>query len=275
MPSMSEVEFRYPYVAAWLNNADPDLATLELSAVIRDWNDGGAPDQARIRLVQRAINDEQNNAPTAPCEAWHQAGLPNGDYETTTANETFRYRLYLVQSGQLAGQRIVKVKHPDSNVYKGFAFLNRDGSISLWRRFADDARAQYVQVAAHLFQSLSDTAVMTDLRVASRTPFYVHSPIAGVAWVVGLNVRCSVCNETCNGDRSVSSGLCAQHLPSADRIAREQRESQMREQNQRNERARLEQERRAAEAAEAARNIRPGRRTNALPMCEVTGRDVQ
>lgn len=272
MPTVSEVEFRYPHVAAWLRSTDPDLTTLELAATIRDWRDGGAPDMHRLALVRRAISDEENAAPTAPCDEWHRHGLPNGDYEVyvPSSDVRFFYRVYLVQQGQLAGQRIVKVKNPGSNVYKGFAFLTRGGGISLWRRFADDRNEQYVQVAAHVFAKLSESTSTTDLRVASRSPLYVSAPTNGTSWVVGLNVHCSVCNETCNGDRSISSGLCAIHLPSADRMLREQTDARLREQNAANERARQEQERQAAE-----RNVRPGRRTVPLPICEVTHREVQ
>lgn len=218
------------------------------------------------------ICDGTSGTPTASAEAWDALEIPNGDYTVVYRGEdsnhldgeTFYFRVYLVQGGQLSGKRIVKVRHGQNGLYKGFGFLNKNGTFSLWRRYAHDAEAQYVKVfelAAQLLHSAAANAgsfaseFISERFVTDASLHLVDA--AGLRSVrIGYTAACTLCNEAVYTEGFTSPvPLCPAHVP--------------RQEDPTEEEARLEEERRAESERRAAEIM------SNLPMSQIGDGTVQ
>lgn len=128
--------------------------------------------------------------------------VPNGDFYVQFSParsgelSTYKFRIHLVQSGTLAGQRIIK--HQMNGTYRGFGFITREGGFSLWQRFQRDVNAPYVEAAIYLIRALA--AINHDDTSNSSITFQVHDQT--MTWGDGdrdLRIsaqhRCVMCNN--------------------------------------------------------------------------------
>jgi hypothetical protein len=126
---------------------------------------------------------------------YDQIHIPNGDYAVEMDGVVHQFRVWLVQSGQLNGQRIVKHLGRDGT-FRGFAFITRDGNLRIWNRFSSQS------TSAHALAFERVMALLTD-----------RSDDDGVSFQV--RTRCAICNnyatDTDLTDDSVSVALCGNH----------------------------------------------------------------
>lgn len=111
-----------------------------------------------VNRVLQAIRGDRESGLTEPAREWEAPWLPNGDFRVARDGVYFDFRIHLVQSGSLAGKRIVKVKQPGNSIFTGFAFVDRGGRLNLWRRFLRDLNAPYVRAAKDLLDNVYDGA---------------------------------------------------------------------------------------------------------------------
>lgn len=157
------------------------------------------------------IAEELNLIPEAPAEIWHAWGVRNGDYAvrmrgdvTVPADtEDIMLRIHLVQEGPLSGLRIIKVKPDASSVYRGFAFVTRNGDVQVWRRFESEIGSLHHRAAEHLVQILSEIGLRSDTFGLGWLPMHDGDVYARV------NVfRCAFCNRP-TAQQASSVYLCA------------------------------------------------------------------
>lgn len=138
-----------------------------------------------------------------PASAYDALHVPNGDYSVqfTPARSgelsTYKFRIHLVQSGALAGQRIIKYNQ-DGGIYRGFGFITREGGFSLWQRFQRDVNAPYVTAAIYLIRAL----VSVNHENTSNTSINFQTLDQTMTWGDGerdlrisVQHRCTMCNN--------------------------------------------------------------------------------
>lgn len=200
--------------------ANPDVIAYTESndtSLDRTLASDGVLSEAEIVTVRAWINDEYEHDAVSPAREWHAPWVPNGDYTVTLNGVSFDFRIHLVQSGTLQGQRIIKVKHPGSSLYSGFAFVTRNGLFSLWRRFSHHAQAPYVIAATTLLDHITreseslarrrdeqiPTARFANASVGDRVTMY------GGSFII-RNLRCIHCNNAAPSSTNPYP-LCADH----------------------------------------------------------------
>lgn len=190
------------------------------------WEAHGSPSHEDAETTRTHIALERTANPDAPAEEWHAVWIPNGDYTVSLNGVSFEFRIHLVERGQLAGKRIIKVKHPGQPIFTGFAFLTRSGGFSLWQRFRRDAQAPYVVAANALIHALSldgsaDNADMAMEQWRSRNPqswrgeVLVDSVLSETLQTASIEffvnqARCSHCNRRALPENP-RFALCADH----------------------------------------------------------------
>lgn len=141
--------------------------------------------------------------------------IRNGVYTINDGNEHLTYRIHTVQRGSLQGKRIIKRK-TSYGEFEGFGFLRTDGSLQVWRRFAEyeSGNARYVVWAKHLLAALmaSGTRWSESNLVIYRAP--VPPPlddewpgIAVTEYQIQRTVHCRRCNRPLTTPSSIDGGI--------------------------------------------------------------------
>lgn len=227
-----------------------------------EWRMYGHLSMEATLTLSAALTNSTNADDTGPAHSWEALSVPNGDYEvqvTDLANggyqqDTFYFRIHKVSDGSLQGKRIIKHRPADESIYRGFAFVTRSAGFSLWRRFERDAEEMYVQAARVLVEKLRIT-----------NPEHRNDDTSGIEWsgraltqIIGnhrfdivVRHRCAICNCELHGHPHQQSPIawCEDHIP------------------------RIDAEERPDSAPQPASRAR--RSARSLPMCEVTGTEVQ
>lgn len=161
-------------------------------------------------------------AEDASARAFDAIHVPNGDFTVQYSRSQhdyvgqFKFRIHLVQSGTLAGQRIIKQEV--NGTYRGFGFITRDGSFSLWQRFHRDANAPYVEAAIYLIRGLAQI----NHENTSNTSIVFQCNDSRMSWddeegrsvAISAQHRCAMCNNLVGvNSLSVSDpvALCRTH----------------------------------------------------------------
>lgn len=306
----------YPQVAAWLEAGNSGVAASDRVLWTRSRRLTGlvAEDIARI------IREHGERFATDPAEAWDCMNIPNGRYVVTeNPNEAdeqeYDFSIHLVQNGTLAGKRVVRYKFPGQRTYKAFAWLTKNGQLSLWRAFRNDANADYVRVAIRLLDSLRSGMRETVLNTSARGSWFFGFPREerrSENFRIVPQVRCFHCSGLLDTPEQHYAQHCEAHMPpprtqvarrvttgqveysltnvqivdpDLERLLNEEEEVERR--NSAGRQAIEEARQRAAQ--EAQRNladtrarraavrasVASGGRTTPLPMCEITGSEVQ
>jgi hypothetical protein len=147
-------------------------------------------------------------------------GVYNGTYTVDNGDEHLTYRIHTVRNGALQGQRIIK-RLVAGGEYKGFGTLRTDGTLYVWRRFAEDESALYVQWARLLLRFLNENTLSPhqnmywfDLPTAPRALLaalrsgdeesLIPSP---TRFQVSLSRLCRRCNRELTTPTSVEAGI--------------------------------------------------------------------
>lgn len=225
-----------------------------------------------VALLDAAEEAEQD----APALAWDALEIPNGDYSVQVTSpgftdedgclvgqqSTFSFRVHLVSEGTLAGKRIIKYRPEGESLFRGFAFLTRSGGFSLWRRFDRDALEPYVEAARkmvdvlHRFNPAHTNNSSTSAQLSGRP---LSSLDGGVRYDIVVRHRCAIGNcEIDRDDEGTTSPItwCESHTPRIEAAPRLHTPS-------------------ATTITGQPRRARGGTRERSLPMCEVTGTEVQ
>ncbi len=80
--------------------------------------------------------------------------VPNGTYSLVFEGVHYTFLLHTPRNGALQGKRVLK-KQDSMGVWKGFAFLGREGQFALWRRFQHLRNEPVMLAAAALCSELA------------------------------------------------------------------------------------------------------------------------
>jgi hypothetical protein len=153
-------------------------------------------------------NMERAAAPAAPAEDASAgpddaATIFNGVYTIDVDGRHLTYKIHTVLQGPLTGKRIVKRQHQYGE-FQGFGFLNRDGGLSLWRRFNDDAEATYVVWAKRLLELLGTDTVRAAFAAGVGQ---LNASYDGVEHRISLSRSCRRCNRSLTTPTSIARGI--------------------------------------------------------------------
>lgn len=137
-------------------------------------------------------------AQPAPATAADLPGIFNGVYSLSRGDEHLTYRIHTVRQGPLAGKRIIKLVRNGREI--GFAFVNVDGGLNLWRRFADQTDERYVQWAHSLMELLVTETVSARIGLGMLT---IHSG----GFDISVSTYCRRCNRRLTTPDSVAAGI--------------------------------------------------------------------
>lgn len=217
--------------------------------------------------AESLLRDDITAHPEGGARAWDALNIPNGVFHVTedATGEEFRFQIYTVQRGTLAGRRVVKVADPAGpGGWRAFAYVGRTGAFELWARFRSHSDQPYVKAAKKL------------LTILGRRTENLRSQ--GIVVTVRVQ-HCFICNELCTTD-AISIGVCANHAPNIDPVPdrlSEALDSVEQGRNSRSARTARAAARRAA--AEASAPLPDGsfriNRTTPLPLCQNGTGNVQ
>jgi Family of unknown function (DUF6011) len=131
------------------------------------------------------------------------ATIFNGVYTIDMGGRHLTYKIHTVLSGPLQGKRIVK-RQQQYGEFQGFGFLNRQGGLSLWRRFNDDRQATYVVWAEKLLEILSTEACRTYLAAGNGAYCHTDGPDQTR---ISLSRSCRRCNRALTTPTSIGRGI--------------------------------------------------------------------
>ncbi len=138
------------------------------------------------RLTVRQVGAVQRLMPGAS-ERQAESVILNGVYTYSTTT----FDVYTVQSGPLAGRRIIRLPEETSGSFRGVAFL--DGNeMSTWRRFQD-------HVTTRPFLDIRNALVVLATEDARVRLLQGSDGVAGVYHTVTANIRCQTCNRPTSG----------------------------------------------------------------------------
>lgn len=180
-------QFRNDFTEVFLYLAtNPDLG-----ASI-DWYAGHVPSSEHTLSLAGQLFGEVSDGPDMPANAWHCPEIPNGDFLVTEpGGDSHDFRIHLVSTGQLEGQRILKRREPGSRIYGGFATITRSGHLKLWRRFEREAGEPYVSSARILLEALR---YLVSLEINTQS-FQVNDiPYTYEGTRITFRHRCQICN---------------------------------------------------------------------------------
>lgn len=152
---------------------------------------------AAVRNMQReqAEGTEDDHARVDNC-----TNIFNGKYTVDAAGEHMVFEIATVRRGGLEGKRIVKYVRGESKT--GFAFLGRDGSLRVWRRYAGDRRWERIiewgKVAleyAPAFSAVPQIGGAPRIRIESN------------GWTIQLARKCRRCNRELTVPTSIEAGI--------------------------------------------------------------------
>jgi hypothetical protein len=165
----------------------------------------------RERMASSAVA-RQNAADTAatPDQVPH---IYNGTYTMDNGTRHLTFQIYTVTRGPLQGKRIVK-RQLQYGEFQGFAFVNADGTLGVWRRFAEQSNELYMQWARILLSCLN--ARSND---APGIDTLTHHLVEG-DFTIQRTRACRRCNRQLTVPTSIESGIgpeCARRDASANR----------------------------------------------------------
>lgn len=242
--------------------AFPDLAIYCEVNHIPEYEANGFLTLPHTITLAENIDALRRSEPDEPAEAWDAPEIPNGDWVIEHAGETFYFRTYLVTQGTLAGKRVVKRRDGTRGIYKGFAFITRDGGLRMWRNHAHDEDAEYVRFMRRAIMKISDENRNPQHMEPHRCGYQRFSMaledidrnvLSGVAANrISIRVRhaCSLCNvrdHVSRGSNETPMAFCNDHQT----VVPDPSEEEMR----------------AAEARE--REVQAQRNLSRLPLCEL------
>lgn len=197
MPSATEI-------ATW-QQANPDVALW-----CQDAESQGNPFHGRLWMddvLTRAVRSDYITAarlesPDAAARMYEALSVPNGEWSVYFEGCTFEFRIWTVQRGVLAGQRIVKIRHPDG-IYRGFAFITRDSSVRVWHRFRREAEQPHTRAVQWAVEYVRTNC---DLR-------YLEGYSAGN---INITRNCPICNRRVDQSSGAWLPLCGEHSRARD-----------------------------------------------------------
>lgn len=138
--------------------------------------------------------------------------IHNGVYTVHHSGEHMTFQVYTPQRGALQGKRIIK-RMQGYNNFNGFAFLSAEGTVKVWRRFAEDDRmgATYVEWAKVLINFLDvlgrdRTHVFTSFAAGEET--WTFATMEGAEnWTVSRAAVCRRCNRRLTTPTSIRAGI--------------------------------------------------------------------
>lgn len=284
----------YPDVAAYMEAGGGMTASDRIV-----WRDARRLEGLGCVDMRAMLRSQADTHPDDPAQAWDCFYIPNGRYVVETETDSYDFSIHLVQNGTLEGKRVVRYKFDGSPNYKAFAYLTRSGQLSVWRRFADDARedAMYIRVARMMLDAVRN-AGRNEVNHHARTGRGLAYRATPLSETLGIHIelRCFHCSRPISGDTNLRNFHCADHMP-PERESAYDREERLREERERTELRRLEREVVGPDGVRRPRRIAPGRgarvqflddsedaspvvpsvggRTAPLPMCQVTLTEVQ
>jgi len=189
------------FLARHLNGSDSFLRS-----VAEQQRTSGWLTERQTAAVRR--NMERAAAPAAPT-ADDNAGpddaatIFNGVYTIDVDGRHLTYKIHTVVSGPLQGKRIIK-RQQQYGEYQGFAFLNRQGGMNLWRRFNDDREATYVVWAGKLLEALRHDIVRNAFAAGcNQSTITLH----GSQHRISLSRSCRRCNRALTTPTSIGRGI--------------------------------------------------------------------
>jgi len=205
MPTASEFRALHPDVCLFLAT-NPDL-----DAAVRYESEGGVLPDNDVERLTGWFASEVEMAPESPAQAWNAINVPNGDFTVENSTVRFDFRIHLVQEGQLAGQRVLKIRGANARIYSGFATITRSGGMKLWRRFERDSGERYVFAAEVLLERLRQLNSGVPPHISSSQHLEGELHTEG-EWTIRFAHRCSLCNEPALLGNDTPAPLCAVHI---------------------------------------------------------------
>lgn len=206
--------------------------------------------------VENFLSEDLRLNSSGGARVWDAPTIPNGQF---FYGEEFQ--IYTVQRGTLQGRRVIKVRDAAGpGGWRAFAYVGRDGGFELWARFQNHADESYVLHAHDMIDALRHTSSMRQ-RIIEGT---VHCVLCNEPIVTGLG-----------NPHGMELGVCEGHAPAANPATNAGLQEAQVEAEQR----RARRPRRPVSARNLSELVDSGDfrivRSNPLPLCEVTGSEVQ
>lgn len=143
--------------------------------------------------------------------------LPNGKFSIEHDGEHISIQIHTPIRGSMAGKRLVKRNTIEG--FKAFAFIMDDGSVQVWRRFADLENTKLVEFTRKMinfFKAAHNAGVPLH---------FDHNNAATIVqgndrYIVWMEQRCRRCNRALSTPQSVQDGIgpeCSGRNQAADR----------------------------------------------------------
>jgi hypothetical protein len=179
---------------------------------------------ARHNGAEEALTGGNEGAPVEAAATPEQAvHIYNGIYTLSDGVQHLTYRIHTVQNGSLAGKRIIK-KQNNYGQFEGFAFLNSNGTIAVWRRYQEQAHERFIVWAKHLISMLANETVAGHFATGTSEHSYtapdeitmLHhfnneqvapEEITDTTWRISLGRLCRRCNRALTTPTSIRDGI--------------------------------------------------------------------
>jgi hypothetical protein len=220
---MRQWQAHHEHLVAFLGRSDDDplrgLSARDVSMFRRMqhiFQNIGSLTVAQTDAVQR-LYDRMRATPIAevpmlvvPATRDTATWIRNGNYVLVDQfGASDRYQIYTVSRGPLTGKRIIK--RETEGRFMGFAFLNSDGSFSLWRRFNGEARNHTIIRGRKLLELLNSTYAREQVAAGNMD---LHFDASG-GWTIRIIAQCRGCNRRLQDVVSLREGLDADCRPDA------------------------------------------------------------
>lgn len=199
-------------IVSWLQSySGTDRFVTSIAASLASY---GSLTDPQLRAVTQAMERIQNAPVRAENAADRAAGpehcphIYNGVYTLDDGNEHLTFQIYTVTRGSLIGKRIVK-RQLEYGQFQGFAFVGQDGTLQLWRRFADQATELYVEWAKILLEQLNQRANAVEGADTIHFELHAHD------WTINRSRACRRCNRALTVPTSIEQGIgpeCANRM---------------------------------------------------------------
>lgn len=173
---------------------------------------------ASVRDHMRSTTTARRNAADAAATPDQVPHIYNGTYTMDNGSRHLTFQIYTATRGPLRGKRIVK-RQLQYGEFQGFAFVNADGTLGVWRRFEQQSNDLYMVWARILLAGLNnrdnDAPGVDQIQMVGNDP-------TPVTFTVQRTRSCRRCNRQLTVPTSIESGIgpeCARRSSSDNRTS--------------------------------------------------------